>query len=505
MYITTFSTNINNNNIAFKSVSDSTFRKAERKEFVNNNLAIQAESLIEGYKDICKSLSSLEQIENTQDVKKLCSDIKKSFSDDNKYLLLNEDGKNILFTVMKDNGIEVLQKDDKTSEIVNKIILKDRKILNKNKADTEKYLESVFDAADYKILEMRKKINSFLNQIHASQAKPKYRPRVLDKVEPKLVNDVINLFTETKETLRSFDSPNTRVRVRNSYPYIKESKKSAMSLDFVGVGPLCEDMSINYLTNKGQKFLLIKIHDKDATYKNIVIKPTGEVVRTHLHNFLRQRKTVDETLSKKYFLPEECILADYTNYLKTAKIELEKFNKFLKIKLQKLEENKNKFTPQEAGTTKDYTPLVENVKEDYIKLKKQLEQIHTADSRKYIKNKLGFETRAGQPALLLKNVTPLGENILVSFPVIDNQKCTKIALIDKNETVRKILFIKDEKLVKISNMRLDRMVRKDANFYYHTQEEIDKSNLRYYLEMIDEKLTELDESIKKERKNKTIK
>lgn len=81
----------------------------------------------------------------------------------------------------------------------------------------------------------------------------------------------------------------------------------------------------------------------------------------------------------------------------------------------------------------------------------------------------------------------------------------KIALIDKNETVRKILFIKDEKLVKISNMRLDRMVRKDANFYYHTQEEIDKSNLRYYLEMIDEKLTELAEGIKKERKNKTIK
>lgn len=163
---------------------------------------------------------------------------------------------------------------------------------------------------------------------------------------------------------------------------------------------------------------------------------------------------------KIIFLPEECTLADYTNYLKTTKIELEKFNKFLKIKLQKLEENKNK---------------------------------------------LGFETRPGQPALLLKNVTPLGENILVSFPVIDNQKCTKIALIDKNETVRKILFIKDEKLVKISNMRLDRMVRKDTNFYYHTQEEIDKSNFRYYLEMIDEKLTELAEGIKKERKNKTIK
>lgn len=119
------------------------------------------------------------------------------------------------------------------------------------------------------------------------------------------------------------------------------------------------------------------------------------------------------------------------------------------------------------------------------------------------KEKFNLESKQGQPSLIFRKAAPQKEHLFISFPVINNERCTKILLLDKNDEIKKSFLIQGEKLVKFDAKNIHRSARNDTVFYYHSQSEIDNSALADYLKTIDTKLSKIMRAINLEKPKTT--
>lgn len=494
------------NNCSFKGIQN-------QNAFVNRDLSEQADSIISAFFDMQDSLGKLKQMKNKELADSLAGKSgKRQFLYNDKTLLLSKGNTKLVVKVTKDRGISVVEINKTTGKTRKNIFLKDRRVavLSPDSPDTdsakflqnpsevkeiEGYLKQIFDDVDYELLCLRKNIRK-------NAAKAEEKCTVAAVVPPELVKDVTNSLLQIKQTLRT-QAPQTRVRIRNEYPLIKKNERGSQAFEFTGIGPSGEDMSVNSLAYNNEKLLVIKITQKLFKDSFLVINDKGEILKQHLNRFHHNRKNSDIESLPEYPKVKIYNNANFTPYLEIMDKELKKYNDFLVKRINQKDEQLAKFSTGEIGTVQELLPLIDTVFANYKQYKTDINAIKETQPRLAIKKKMGFESKMGQPSLILRKITPEKEHLFISFPTINNERCTKIILLDEKDNIKKTFLVQGDKLIKFEAKNIHRSKSNQNGFYYHSQEYIDNSGLKDYLEMINKKLKRALKEIKKERTNKT--
>lgn len=453
--------------------------KAKKPAFISTELANQADSLIR---------ASLDLGENNFVFEHADKDITISFQKD-KSILINETNKN-------------------GGAVQKSILLKDRKIINADSDVVESYLKDIFDEVDFSLLQKRKKISMpklhskieenfqkiALTYPYMKVSRPRPNNVVIDKVNPVIAQEVFEYIDKVKENLQSIKYPMTRLRIRNEFPSIMKNQRGSKAFEFKGIGPDGEDMSVNTLAYEDQKLILVKISKENQNDKFMVITPRGEVVNKHLKRLLSNRKTFETSVNPSFKTPG-VEGADSEKYLKALHKELVSYNDFLTNRIKNMSEAKEKFTTSQIGSTKAYTKTIDSIYTKYCTYKTEIAKLNHSKKGQMIREKFNLESKQGQPSLIFRKAAPQKEHLFISFPVINNERCTKILLLDKNDEIKKSFLIQGEKLVKFDAKNIHRSARNDTEFHYYTQSEIDNSALADYLKIIDLKLSKINRAL----------
>lgn len=492
---------------SFKGTNDT-------KAFVSRDLTEQAESIMSAFSDMQNSLAKLKQMKNEEFAGNVAGkNEKRQFNDKDNRLVLSKGNTKLLITVTKDRGISIIETNKTTGKIRKNVFLKDRQValVSSDSAETgsvkflqnpaevktvENYLKEIFDNVDYELLCLRKNIRK-------NTLKVEEKCTVAAAVRPELVKSVTDCLLQVKKTLAT-QVPMTRVRIKYEYPLIKKNERGSQAFEFKGIGPSGEDMSVNSLAFENEKLLVIKVTQKNARDSFLVINDRGEILKKHLNRFTRNRKTYDETILPDYPKTKLYQNTDFSPYLEIMEKELKKYNDFLVNRINNKDALLEKFSTEQTGTVKELLPLIETVFSNYKQYKEDITQIKDTQQRNALKKKLRFDTKQGQPSLILRKITPDKEHIFINFPTVNNERCAKIILLDENDNVKKSFFVKGDKLVKFDAKDIHRSKRNDNGFYYHSQEYIDNSGLKDYLEMINKKLKRALKEIEKERTTNSL-
>lgn len=473
-------------------------RIPDEKAFVSRDLTDQSESVVSAFNDIHESLYKLKQMKSEKFAESIInSNPRIQFRDKENTLILHKSRKSYYVTVQKDRGIIVREQSKPSGNYQKSLYIKDRQISNlqncssditdikfsQNKDEVnelENYLKTIFDEVDITLLNLRKKIRKNTAEVDA-------KCPVAAVVSPELVNQVIKNLNQVKSTL-STQVPMTRVRIRNEYPLIKKNERGSQAYEFKGIGPSGEDMSVNVLAYENEKLLVIKIDDKKSKDKLLVINEKGEILKKHLKRFTHGRKSYADTLLLEFPKTKLYQNPDFSPYLEIMKKELGKYNDFLTNRIKNKEMLKEKFSTSEIGSVKGSLSLIDDVYKNYMQYKKNIHLIKDTPKRNEVKKKMRFETQQGQPSLIMRNITPEKEHLFINFPMVNNERCTKILLLDENDKIKKTLFVQGDKLLKFDAKNIHRSQRNDNGFHYHSQEYIDNCGLDDYLKMINKKL-----------------
>ncbi len=137
-----------------------------------------------------------------------------------------------------------------------------------------------------------------------------------------------------------------------------------------------------------------------------------------------------------------------------------------------------------AGKIEGVTSVFNSIFERYAKFKKVFANAGVPRRRKILQM-ADFETKRGYPALIMKKVGDENETLHVSFPLFDGKKALKIFVLDKADTLKKIFYIEDEQMVRINKDEgLSARLHKDRKKRYLSQEEVDNSDIKMYLEQV---------------------
>lgn len=512
-------------NISFGHIKKAENTSNSSERFINYSLSQQADSLISAYNDINNGIERLYRITKSrkldENAKRIYKEVKNEYlREKGTSFLLKKDDKNILFSVQQDRGILIREQDIKSGEILKLTLIKDRKIASldpqnsaqkivflkdKEKVETaEKYLTEIFEDLDFFMLKLRKKIvlpqfqekiTTAMSTVYTSYPSikpitPKPKSAILDRVATETVGGVIESYQNVRKSLHSITTPKMRTKIKKEFPSAKENPPGSKALEFRGIGPNGEDMSVNFLVYEQDKFVVIKITPPEGNEKYMVVTQRGEIIKRHLHKFLRNQDICNNPDSLIYRGTGENDSVDYTKYLDVLKNELENYNEFINSKINALAKSKENYTTTISGSLKDMLPDIEAVHEKYLKYKKVTQAIRPIQKKHELQKKFHIESRQSQPALLLRDITPFNEHIFISFPIISKERYTKIILLDKDDNIKETFLIRKDKLVKFDAKNIHRSKRNDTEIHYHTQEVIDNSGLKDYLKMIDDRLTE---------------
>lgn len=360
-------------------------------------------------------------------------------------------------------------------------------------AELENFLTEIFDKFDFVFLQIRK----FFAKKDIAQILEKFMPRaVLKNSNEKIVNDIKILFAAIQSEISSIKNPPTRSKIKNSYKSIKTGTHGSKQIEFEKIGYAETDYTVNRIVGRdGEEYLFIKIKEENNTPQYLFIRPNGEVLKEV--NFSRVLKVGDK---KTYYTQRELDSVLLGMQLETLRDELIKYKKYIEERIKIHENIKKHSTTEDIGTLDTNSiNLINAVKKLCETCKIRIKNIKEADRKKAFKQKYKIDTVMASPTLILRDITPANESILISFPVMEGKTCTKIIVLGQNDKIKKSLFVRDDKMLKFWATSLGRSKRKDTATHYHSQQEINESGLNDYLLLIKERL----ESVPPARKKKS--
>ena len=449
----------------------------------------KSSEVLNALKSIKSNLKKLDENKISREIKKSIDSLKKTTNLDcilKDGISFNDGNKTVKFTTPDDYTLVVAQQSknetkQKSLEIkFNRLTAAEG--FNSAATDINQFLNDIFDKFDFALLQLRK---FFLNKDFTALVE-KFQPRaVLSDTNIKTTEEIKNLFRDIQTQISSIKNPATHTKIKNGYPTVKTGIRGSKQIDFESIGAFREDYSVNLITGRnGQEHLIIKIQEKNKEPHYFFIRPNGEVLKET--NFSRVLKIGDKTT---YYSQKELDSHVLSLQLETLEKELIKYKQYLQDKIENYKEIKKHLTTEDTGILdKNTLALLSKVKSLYETCKVRIKKIKEADRKNAFKQKFKIDTVMASPTLILRDITPAKESILISFPVMQGTTCTKIIVLGQNDKIKKSLFIRDDKMLKFKATSLGRSKRKDTATNYHSQQEINDSGLNDYLLLIKERL-----------------
>lgn len=385
-----------------------------------------------------------------------------------------------------DRATLIIEESDNKNNIKNVQIKYDRLVqangFSSTSAELEKFLTEIFDKFDFVFLQIRK----FFARKDIAQILEKFMPRaVLKNSNEKIVNDIKMLFIEIQEKIASIKNPSSRTKIKNGYKTIKTGTHGSKQINFEKIGNSCEDYTVNRLVGRdGEEYLFIKIKEENNIPQCLFVRTNGEVLKEL--NFSRVLKVGDR---KTYYTQRELDSVLLGMRLETLRDELIKYKQYIEERIKIHENIKKHSTTEDIGTLDTNSiNLINTVKKLCETCKLRIKNIKEADRKKAFKQKYKIDTVMASPTLILRDITPANESILISFPVMEGKTCTKIIVLGQNDKIKKSIFIRDDKMLKFRATSLGRSKRKDTATNYHSQQEINDSGLNDYLLLLKARL-----------------
>lgn len=354
---------------------------------------------------------------------------------------------------------------------------------NSRSVSAEEFLASFFEKVDFTILQLRR----FFKRSDIRQVIEKITPKaVLNPTDAQTADDIQALFYEVKERIASIQNQVTRSKIKNGYPKTKPSIQGSNQLEFVGLGSNNADYSVNIITiAANQRHLVIKRRVEGAEPEIIIVDPKHRVLKEkNLGKYYQMGS------SAVYYSQSEISSPLFAPKLEILKKELEQYNEYLKKKIAEFNAYKDFYSTTETGQIdKKALTLIKNLMQQFDIVKAKMLDIREAAPKRAFKKKYGIDTRGGSPSLIFRNINENGESLHLSFPTMAGVRCMKIIIEKANGNIGKSLFVNQDKLVKFNATSLGRSKRTDTDSNYYTQEEIETSGLKEYLQIIQKRLS----------------
>lgn len=344
------------------------------------------------------------------------------------------------------------------------------------------FIAQTLDKLDFPLLQIRKLLrNNNIIQTVIDRLSPQ---GILKKEDAVTVEDIKRLFAEIHSEIARVQNPTTKTKIKYGYPSIAKKGKRPSEIEFENIDKFGKGYSVNIVTDrKSNPYLVIKVNNNNNPFYYIINSENQVLKEMNLSRVLK----IGE--HQTYYTQEELNSYSVGMNLSDVKKELEKYKEYLQKSISQYETNKIKYSTGEIGVInpKDLK-LITEVRELFSACKAKMLKIKDMPRKKAFKEKYGVDTIMSSPCLIFRDITPLHESIVLSFPVVNGKQCTKIILWGQNDNIKNSLFIEEDKLVKFQAKSIGRSIRKEIKTNYHTQEEIDNSNLSNYLNLVKSRL-----------------
>ena len=327
---------------------------------------------------------------------------------------------------------------------------------------------------------------------------------ILDDYTMSIISDIKELFFKAHSAAKEHSkSCRTTTEIKNSYPNRKTGISGSKIIEFTNIGPNGEDISINLrIDHKMQKTIVIA---GDKTY---VINPKGQIEKNPSMKFMRGENIRKKGDVVQYYSQDEINSLDINNHLYALKQELQKYLNYINDKNRQLLKFRASKTDSTHGNVDKYKGLIEEVTEKFNYFKTHINKLSEKALDKDVFRILNkIKTFHAQRSIMFKKAAPDERSLFLVYSVINKLTAMKIFVMDyNNKTINQSFVIYKNKLAKYSPKNPnDKPAHLEYDFHYYTQEEIDNSDLKYYLELINQRLSDVNKNLKQgiiERKNK---
>lgn len=452
---------INNNskNITFAAFNPKVKTKApDTLVILQGEMSSQLNSIVGVFNNIHESLRKLGVQSSNEKAQKLLEDFKLKFNI-NEIFETRNDGismfdeagnKNLLISTHGHNSLRIREQNPKNGFIENSLFIKDRKLvktdtrneipekleyLQQNEINMKEFqlgLQNKFNDLDFSLLKIRRELEK--TEVQAE----------IKKVDPIVTQTVVskNLLLQNQNTPVPQNKIQTPVQPKKKLLSYYEKMLMAQRAQRA-VNPKSVKETTRQAVKKSTE--KVKIVLPKAESKHSVRPPRIKPV-------LEQPPVVKEVKRRgrppKYVLPQT----------------------------------------EPAGTLKEQQPVIDSIWGNYIKYKEGFVNLGVP-RRKKLHNAVGFETKQGNPSILMRNVGENRENLHLSFPTFNNKRGIKIQVLGKNDNVENVFYVIDGKMVKFNaNKGIHSRQHQDRNILFYSQAEIDNSGVERYLAIVNDRM-----------------
>lgn len=319
----------------------------------------------------------------------------------------------------------------------------------------------------------------------------------IDEKCQKVVSEIVKKFQDIKILFKKIPNDASRFNVRSYYKNYDTKQSSKNILPFLNIGPKDETISVFYTTHKHKPYVAVKVKNNLNEELNFVISKEGTVQR----NLPYRNADYENTCKRKNSIPDyltqkEIDDSDLFKYLKCLNKELVLFKAHTKNWLKTQADFKKKHVNKNVATLEMYSESLEDISQNFQKYKKNVvKYIPKLEERNKFKKDNNVSTELSTTAVTLKNITPEGYDLRLSYPIIPNKTATQILVMD-GERVDKSFYILDNKLLKFDiKKKSDRFIHYNRKMYFYDRQYVQKSELDKYLEILCTKIQELNEKL----------
>lgn len=442
--------------------------------------------------------------------------------------ILGEDFNYHIFSTQNDSlQIELIDKQNNQ--------IKHGVLLNKNSNDytyagdisdskTEDFISEILDDIDSKFIDLKQKLspktpkpyipsqttsekiaelNRTLHTVPRSGGIKNFG--LIDSDDMQMLENIIEQYRHIKALYKKIPNDASRYHVRSYYKNYVNPKTGKSSMPFKDIGPMGEPVSVSYITHRNRPYVILNttdINNKELTY--IISVSKGTVQRNLPY---RAKKYGNVTKRKDsipdYLTQEEINKSNLYAYLSCVNRELKLFAEHTQKWLDTQEYNKKYYSNTNVASTAHLNPIIEDISKNFFEYKKKvLKNIPKLAERKQFKLDNGISPELSTSAVTFKNITSNRNDLRLSFPILPDKIATQVLLMN-GEKVLKSFYILDDKLLKIDiKKKSDRFLHYNRKMYFHDEEYFNNSNLPAYLELIQNKLHQLNEKLDIIRQNK---
>ena len=323
----------------------------------------------------------------------------------------------------------------------------------------------------------------------------------LDNEHMNIVHSLIERYQYLKKIIKKIPNPTSRNNVKKSYKNY-ECVRNTKMVAFKNIGPSGEDISLFPSQYNFKTYLSVTVRKPEGNNISFVITPEGKIQKNLPFIKVSPLKYKHNDIIPEYLTQKEIDELDIMKYLQSLDKELKLYSLHMQKWLKEQKIFKKNHKNRNVASLEQFNDIIENIRQNFINFKKNIMRklYRSKEVRNDFKRKNNISDELTTSSITFTNITEDGKDIRLSFPKILNKIATQILVMYK-DNVEKSFYIFDQKLLKFNiKKKSDRLLHYDRQLYFHDKNYLEKSNLGNYLNILKNKLSDVNEKLMSESK-----